>query len=60
MAGAGARTRKDGSASAKVGSIERLKPRQIGPLPPTIGQVRALHTAAAGARDRVAARGTSV
>ena len=49
MAGAGARTRKDGSASAKVGSIEVLKPRMIGPKIPMRRQVQAMATGAASA-----------
>ena len=49
MAGAGARTRKDGSASAKVGSIEVLRSRQIGPAVPMRRQVQAMATGAASA-----------
>jgi len=49
MAGAGARTRKDGSASARVGSVEVLKPRAIGPTVPMRRQVQAMATGAASA-----------
>lgn len=49
MAGAGTRTRKDGTPSAKVGSIEVLRPKMIGPAIPRKQQVRAMGTAAASA-----------
>lgn len=49
MAGAGPRTRKDGSASAKVGSVEVLRPRMIGPAVPMRRQVQAMATGAASA-----------
>ena len=49
MAGAGSRTRKDGSPSAKVGSIEVLRPRMIGPAIPMRRQVQAMATAASSA-----------
>lgn len=46
MAGAGPRTRKDGTPSAKVGSIEVLRPKQMGPGMPSMREVRALGAAA--------------
>lgn len=52
MAGAGSRTRKDGSPSAKAGSVERLKPRQVGPHMPSMREVRALGQAADAASPR--------
>ena len=65
MAGAGSRTRKDGSPSAKVGSIERLRPKMLGPGMPSMREVRQLGAAAdAGPKrgklaDELAARAAS-
>ena len=50
MAGAGSRSKKDGSPSAKVGSVEVLRPRQIGPTIPSMRGLRAMYAEAAGAR----------
>lgn len=52
MAGAGSRTRKDGSPSARVGSIERLRPKMLGPSMPTMREVRELGRAADAASPR--------
>ena len=49
MAGAGARTRKDGTPSAKVGSPEVLSPRLIGPRIPMKRQIQAMATGASSA-----------